>query len=104
MAPVKVDGNVDTQNCRDLTDGKSVTLFNAQIAGNFDCSNNSGGCEIVGISSVKGNVLISNNGGSFLTSLVEGVTIGGNLQCFGNASITVGSNNVGGHTQCVTSP
>jgi hypothetical protein len=89
---VKVDGNVSIQSCT-----TRIFVGNTQIAGNFDCSHNSAGCELEN-STVTGNVQINNNESADVGS--QGInTISGNLQCSGNTNIVGGSNNVSGHKQ-----
>ena len=92
-SPIVVGGNFRIQNC------ESGGYFIAEIAGNFDCSNTS--VCLAESGKVHGNVLINNNSNAAVTNN----TIGGNLQCAGNGSITDLSNNtalpnrVGGHKQ-----
>jgi hypothetical protein len=88
--PVKVDGNVDIQNC------SSAAIAFSQINGNVNCSNNSGPCALTS-DIVNGNVQINSNG----SGSVGDTTIGGNLQCKGNTGGVTngGGNTVGGHAQ-----
>jgi hypothetical protein len=94
MASVKVGGNVDTMNCT-IANLPAIGVSDVKIAGNFSCSNNSGGC-VLAFSSVEGNVKINDNAGD---SVAAGNTIGSNLNCQGNEDISDGgqANKVGGH-------
>jgi hypothetical protein len=113
---VSVEGNVTLQGCLDLVGsfGPNVT-----IGGNFLLANNSGVGWIVTDGVVQGNLTVHNNnafrffavfgsqvsgnvdvsGNSGAGALVGGNTIGNNLGCFGNSSVTDNGtpNTVSGH-------
>lgn len=97
----KVAGNVDIQNCFTGLGFSQILVGHTEIAGNFNCSNNSVDC-ILSLSSVKGNVQINNNQSEAVVYLN---TIDGNLLCQGNALGVQGAktNNIAGlkRGQCV---
>lgn len=83
-AAIMIDGNVEIEGCRE-TSGKLFSAGEVDIAGNFVCRDNAAPCFAVSLS-IFGNAHVLRNSGGM--SHVEGNTIGGDLECRGNAGIT----------------
>jgi len=117
--PTTIGGNVQAVNCASalleggVTVNGSVQIVQCsqksgfvgpgvKIGGNFQCTNNAGGCE-ADLGDVKGGVQIQGSGASDVSL----VSVGGNLQCQGNTpppTHTFGPNFVSGNLQgqCAT--
>jgi hypothetical protein len=93
LSGTTVGGNVDIENCSQ-PQGKVIIpgyQGGVQIGGNFTCVNNKPACNAIN-GNVEGNVQVNDNAGA----QVYGNTIGNNLICHSNGSITGGGNTVGG--------
>jgi hypothetical protein len=83
-AGITIGGNVDIEHCREAS-GKLFAAGEVDIAGSFVCHDNAAPCLAVSLT-ILGNALVLRNSGGL--SYVEGNTIGGNLECLGNAGVS----------------
>jgi beta-glucosidase len=104
IAGSTIKGNLDIGHVRDAADPLSSgtnVVCNTTVDGNVSLEGSSHSAPwnlgLCGSNTIKGNVTFDANGAS--GNSLTGNTIGGNLVCQGNGSVTANGNKVKGHTE-----